>query len=204
MLDFVLSQCVDTPTRYSDDLRSCSTIDLYATTRPDLITDVNVSDPISDHCCLSVSIAHPSTASSDKTVTFVDFAHADWSGMLGALSRAPLFAAIQGTTNIDVAWRVWYELCSETIRPFVPTCTVRLHSKKKGWMTPNLRRLCTKKRRLFNAARRSRSDQTWTQYKQIRNQCTTAMNKAKSEYFEQTEVDLASDIDGSHRWWQKA
>ena len=204
MLDFGLSQCVDTPTRYSDDLHSCSTIDLYATTRPDLITDVNVSDPISDHCCVSVSIAHPSTASSDKAVTFVDFAHADWSGMLGALSRAPLFAAIQGTTNIDVAWRVWYDLCSETIRPFVPTRTVRLHSKKKGWMTPNLRRLCTKKRRLFNAARRSRSDQTWTQYKQIRNQCTTAINKAKSEYFEQKEVDLASEIDGSHRWWQKA
>ena len=89
MLDFGLSQCVDTPTRYSDDLCSCSTIDLYATTRPDLITDVNVSDPISDHCCVSVSIAHPSTTSSDKTVTFVDFAHADWSGMLGALSRAP-------------------------------------------------------------------------------------------------------------------
>ena len=54
MLDFGLSQCVDTPTRYSDDLHSCSTIDLYATTRPDLITDVNVSDPISDHCCVSV------------------------------------------------------------------------------------------------------------------------------------------------------
>ena len=64
--------------------------------------------------------------------------------------------------------------------------------------------MCTKKRRLFNAARRSRSDQTWTQYKQIRNQCTTAINKAKSEYFEQKEVDLASEIDGSHRWWQKA
>ena len=119
MLDFNLSQWVETPTRYSDDRHSCSTIDLYATMRPDLITDVNVSDPISDHCCVSVSIAHPSTASSDKTVTFVDFAHADWSGMLGALSRAPLFAAIQGTTNIDVVWESGM-ICAP--KPFVLLC----------------------------------------------------------------------------------
>ena len=139
-----------------------------------------------------------------RNVSFSISASLSLFSALTLYSHAHLWSTIQGTTNIDVAWRVWYDLCLETIRPFVPTRTVRLHSKKKGWMKPNLRRSCTKKRRLFNAARRSRSDQTWTQYKQIRNQCTTAINKAKAEYFEQKEADLASEFDGSHRWWPKA
>ena len=127
--------------------------------------------------------------------------------MLKALSRAPLFAAIQGTTNINIAWHVWHDICVRTIRPFIPTRLVRLNSeakKPKGWMTSELKRLCSRKKRLFNAARRSGLDEDWEEYKQIRNRCTAAVHKAKADFFERKQNDLAAEIDGSYRWWQKA
>ena len=122
------------------------------------------------------------------------------------LSQAPLFTAIQGTTNIDIAWLVWLDICVRTIRPFVPSRKVRLHqaNKSKGWLSSELKRLCSRKKRLFNAARRSRSNDAWQKYKQIRNRCTNAVNQAKADYFEQKEDDLVAEIDGSYRWWQKA
>ena len=134
-----------------------------------------------------------------------DFSRADWPGMLKALSQAPLFTAIQGTTNNDIAWNVWYDICVRTIRPFVPSRKVHPWSNKpKGWMTLEIKRLCSKKKRLFTAARRSGSNGAWQKYKQVRNRCTKAVNQAKADYFEQKQDNLATEIDGSYRWWQKA
>ena len=158
LLDFGLSQCVTKPTRFSNDFQSSSTIDLYATTRPDLVRDVSITDPISDHCGVTVETTDPCTKPCSTEMLFDDFSRADWPGMLKALSQAPLFTAVQGTTDIDIAWHVWYDICVRTIRPFVPSRKVRLCSNKpKGWMTLEIKRLCSRKKRLFNAARRSGS-----------------------------------------------
>ena len=113
LLDFGLSQCVKEPTRFASNLQSSSTIDLYATTRPDLVTNVNVTDPISDHCCVTVETTDPYIKPGPSEMLIDDFSRADWSGMLKALqlSQAPFFTAIQGTTNIDIAWLVWHDIC---------------------------------------------------------------------------------------------
>ena len=48
LLDFGMTQCVEDPTRFSPDGDRHSVIDVYATNHPDLVTAINVSDPI-DH-----------------------------------------------------------------------------------------------------------------------------------------------------------
>ena len=45
---FALTQLVHEPTRYSADGSSSSVLDLFATSRPDLVSDTLISDPISD------------------------------------------------------------------------------------------------------------------------------------------------------------
>ena len=59
LINFGLSQCVKKPTRFSNDFQSSSTIDLYATTRPDLVRDVSITDPISDPCGVTVETFDP-------------------------------------------------------------------------------------------------------------------------------------------------
>ena len=53
ILDFSLSQLVTLATRVSPDGENFSTLDLYCTNRPDLVLDVSLSDPVSDHCCVT-------------------------------------------------------------------------------------------------------------------------------------------------------
>ena len=70
LLDFGLTQCVHSPTRFSSDGHSCSVIDIYATNRPELITDIEISDPVSDHCMVTASIKmHRAPPKSTKKLT---------------------------------------------------------------------------------------------------------------------------------------
>ena len=55
--DFPLTQCVSEPTRFSAEGSSRSVLDLFAINLPDLVLSVQVSDPISDHCCVTVQVA---------------------------------------------------------------------------------------------------------------------------------------------------
>ena len=198
LLDFGLSQCVKKPTRFSNDFQSSSTIDLYATTRPDLVRDEGITDPISDHCGVTVETTDPCTKPCSTEMLIDDFSRADWPGMLKALSQAPLFTAIQGTTNIDIAWHVWYDICVRTIRPFVPSRKVRLCSNKpKGWMTLEIKRLCSRKKRLFNAA----STSVWIKWRVAKVQASSkpmhwSRQPSKSWLFR-------TETGGSRRrdWW---
>ena len=99
LLDFSLTQCVSgSPTRFSSDYTSCSTIDLFCTNRPDIVRDLSITDPVSDHCCVhtvldlgldqSASKFHRKQRSDVKTLNQVpDLAAADWDGLREAFMR---------------------------------------------------------------------------------------------------------------------
>ena len=122
-LDFLLTQCIPEPTRFSSNGTSKSTLDLLLTNRPDLVLESHVTSPISDHCCVTyVREGFPSRQASTNTrITLPDFNRADWSGLRSALHRAPLFQALQGTNNVNVAWEVWQQIFLSIISQLIPT-----------------------------------------------------------------------------------
>ena len=69
-MDFCLTQCVSETTRYFHDVISSSTFDLLATNRPDIITGIHISDPVSDHCCVT-AILKTSVPSANGTLTLI-------------------------------------------------------------------------------------------------------------------------------------
>ena len=54
LTEFGLTQMIMEPTRYSFDGNTRSVIDLYATNRPDLVRSTSITDPVSDHCCVTI------------------------------------------------------------------------------------------------------------------------------------------------------
>ena len=124
LLDFSLSQLVIVATRVSPDGENFSTLDLYCTNRPDLVLDVSVSDPVSDHCCVTaylnfkIDLHQPSR----QIYHLPDFSSTDCNGMRRALSASPLLEAIQGTTDIDTCWLAWKTVFLDTI----PRCAASL------------------------------------------------------------------------------
>ena len=108
LLEHGMTQCVATPTRFSDDMTSSSTLDLLATNRPDIVENVVVPDPISDHCCVTADL-RLATPNSKRTVLYrPDYERTDWPALCSRLNSLPLLESIQGTQNIEAAWQVWH------------------------------------------------------------------------------------------------
>ena len=104
LLDFGQSH---SPTRFSREGHSCSVIDI-GTNRAELIIDIEISDPVSDHCMVTApTIMHralPKSTKQNKNYTkiFYDFWNVDLHEV-----RLDLMKAMQGTENIDCALAVW-------------------------------------------------------------------------------------------------
>ena len=120
-------QCVQTPTRASADGDSLSTIDLICTNRPDTIDTIYVSDPVSDHCCVSASLRfgpQPTTPDNKSKRTYQlalpDLSAADWDAVRTALISSPLLEVMQGSDDVDACWLAWKSVCVNTITRFIP------------------------------------------------------------------------------------
>lgn len=205
ILDFCLTQVVQEPTRYSSDFVRRSVLDLFVTSRPDQVKNIEVTDPISDHCCIHVTLECVVQADQCKSsVTFPDYKNADWSGLRVELLQTPFLQAMAGTHDVDIAWQVWEQLFKEKIRKFLPFRSLCIRQKNASWMTSDLHRLSRQKKRLFRVALSRRSLSDWEKYKICRNRCTTEFRKAKTNYFTKKSRELQEETDGSHRWWSLA
>jgi len=165
--DHCLLQFVSEPTRYSPDHTMSSTLDLFATNRPDLVDKIVVSDPISDH---SAVIAHLKTSlplPHTKPFHMFDYRNADWAGLRAALYRIDLYQLTLNVQDINTAWQKWSNEFEKIIRHYVPLRTLsRRSTKAKIWITPELRLLSKKKMRLFRRARSTGLSEDWDKYKQ--------------------------------------
>ena len=155
LLDFGMTQCVQVkdPTRFSPDGDSHSVIDVYATNHPDLVTAINVSDPISDHCMVTTHVREPRTQSKHKrnesrssdgsflSKIVPDFRNVDWHGLRVHLLTSPLLEAIQGTDDVNCAAAVWESMFVEILQRHIPNRYIRHRPKNKVWMTSKLHRL---------------------------------------------------------------
>ena len=210
LLDFSLSQFVSSPTRAAYDGSSLSTLDLFCTTRPDLVHNVTVSAPVSDHCCVNASLSvekypcHSNRQHSKPPVMIPDFSKTNWNSLRTSLLKCHLLESIQGTTDVDVAWSVWKSIVYEIIKRHVPLRTVRTSCKNKYWWNSDLRKLSRKKERLWSRAKRTRSQGDWSAYKKIRNKYTEAFRRARTAYIFRKRSQLEAEVDGSHRWWSVA
>ena len=203
LLDFGLTQCVHSPTRFSSDGHSCSVIDTYATNRPELITDIEISDPVSDHCMVTASIKmHRALPKSTKKLTkFIhDFRNVDWHKVRLDLMKARILQAIQGTENIDCALVVWENMIMAVLQHRVPTREIRMRSQRKMWMTSELYHLSKRKSRLFKIPRSTRSEDDWSKYARFRNFSTSGFRSARANFLRQKHEEISSATNGSHRW----
>lgn len=201
--EYVLTQCVTTATRFSSDGTSRSTLDLFATNRPDLLHRVETTDPISDHCCVIVdlSICGPSLAPR-RLHLFPDYDNADWPGLRDYLISAPLFTAIQGTENVDAVWKAWNGIMCEAVQRYIPIKQVAVRPRNKIWMTSALHHLIRQKHRLFRAAKSTGSLSAWKTYTQARNRCNVAVQRARNSYLTSLHARLDNISCGSRTWWQ--
>ena len=208
VLDFGMTQCVEDPTRYMPDGDSHSVIDVYATNHPDLVTAINVSDPISDQCMVTKHLREPRTQRKHKpnesscsngnfpSKIVPDFRNVDWHGLRVHLLTAPLLEAIQGTDNVNCAAGVWESMF---VQRHIPNRYIRHRPKNKVWMTSKLHVPLKNEISTLQKARASRSPQDTEIFA-----LPPEFRAAKTAYLHRKHEEIASATDGSHRWWTLA
>ena len=125
------------------------------------MTLTDVSEPVSDHCCVHAEFRISSPVFRKGTTqefVYRDLDKTDWPGLRAALANVPLFNAIQGTMDVNVALRVCQNLFLQPVFKFISWRTVFVRPGNKTWMTSDLFRLSRQKYRSLKAACRSQSE----------------------------------------------
>ena len=196
---------VTTPTRYTSDGLGSSVLDLrLATDRPDLLSCISVTDPISDHCCVLATFRLSCLHAKKTVMRRYNYSAADWPGLRSCLEHVPLEEVIAGTEDVNAAWSAWESRFLDIIRHYIPCHTITVRRKNKVWMNSTLHKLSRKKHRLFKRFQHTKRQADWQKYKDFKNFCNAEFTRHKKQYFRHLHNSIREEDFGSHRWWTKA
>ncbi|XP_071948967.1 uncharacterized protein [Antedon mediterranea] len=105
--------------------------------------------------------------------------------------------SIYDDKSVNKTWEKFQSLFMDCINAAIPNR--RQKKKTKPWISPDIKRLVTLKRRLFKRAKSSGTVEHWNSYKKIRNKVKYDIGRCKSQYLN----DLMSKPDNTKQFWSK-
>ena len=195
-----LKQIIDVPTRINDI--SNSLLDLIIVDSEQMIIDSGTLPPVitSDHCVVYCHADLRVASSSSYKRQIWDFNHADFEGLNTALCSTQFDEVYDRYTDIDSITNHWMALFKSTITQFIPHRVVRVCSKDKPWVTPEMRRLLCKRHRLWKRFRQSGSAHHYQIYKKVWNAIVTLNRKNIRAYASNIDLHLGECVDPKG-WW---
>ena len=180
-----MKQLVKEPTREENIL------DLYATNRPGLVTSVQTIPGFADHHTVIVDSDIKLRLSKKPRRTVYQWSKATWDTLKEKTMKFQQdFLQTYAGRDVDSNYSAF---CShvENIMKDIPS---KLSKSRRDvpWMTTRVKRLCRKKQRIFNKAKRTKKEQHWTQYRQLKKTTEKALKTARWDYINnilQTSLD---------------
>ena len=166
-----LKQIILEPTRLK------SVLDLFCTTKPGLIKSVSIVPGISDHDgVVIVDTAIKAVINKKPRRTITLWNKADWELLKQrTISFGEDFLQKCSSRSIHDNWAAFKEHI-KTVKGLVPS---KLSSTRFNlpWMTSEIKRLCRKKRRVYNKAKQG-SEKHRARFKKLQNETRDALRKA--------------------------
>ena len=196
-----LDQMITEPTRYTDD--SAKLIDLILTPCPHIIEKTGVLPPVdSDHCCTFVEIKtnQPVQKSFKRTLyiysklneeRFLDKARdIDWNGIVNS-------------ETIDAAAELLSKKLMDIGKTCMPVKTITVKRNDAPWITEEIKKLITKKHRIYALAKTLDSLWSWNLFKRTRNYLVEVIRNRKNEYQIELENRINTQVNfGTKDWWK--
>lgn len=193
-------QIIDVPTRINDITRSL--LDLIIVDSEQMIADSGTLPPVgtSDHSVVFCHINLEVSSSSSYKRRIWDFNHANFDGLNAALNMVPFDQVYELYDDVDAITEHWMSLLRSSILDFVPNRSVRIRSKDKPWVTPELRRLLRKRYRLWRRFRRTGNPVHYQIYKKVRNAVVSLNRKNIKQFVNNIDLNMGACVD-SKKWW---
>ena len=146
ILDNFLFQLVNDPTRNGNIL------DLVFVTSLDLVYDLKVGLPFSDHNSISTLLSRKSFSGRKSQKLSYSFKKADWNHLRNLLYYTPWHCAFMDT-NIDCIWAAWSDMFLSAVSECIPRRTVK-RTSNVPWISGDLIKLCKRKKVLYKRAKK--------------------------------------------------
>ena len=173
-----LEQIQQEPTRE----RTEAVLDLYCTNRSGLVKSSNTVPGISDHNIVIVDSSIRAQQPKKPKRTIKQWSKVHWKAVKEESSRfRDDFLSHHNEKTVESNYEALCQHVNDIITSHVPTKQSRSRHKVPR-LTTRLRRMCRKKQRLYNRAKKSRKEHHWSTYKSHKKSTTKALNKARIDY----------------------
>ena len=162
--------------------REQAVLDLYCTNRPGLVKSNNTVPGISDHNIIIVDSSIRAQQPKKPKRTIKQWSKVDWEAVKEESSKfRDDFLSHHNERTVESNYEAFCQHVNDIITSHVPT-KQSSSRHKVPWLTTRLRRMCRKKQRLYNRAKKSRKEHHWSTYKSHKKSTTKALNKARIDY----------------------
>lgn len=200
--NFGMSQCVDSPTHFTEN--SCSLIDLMLISNPRNLLYCKVVDPclsqnIRYHCPIVafLKFTKPRVASLKRHIYLYD--QGDYDSLRSAVADTDWDSCYHN--EIDTYAINFTNQLLDLIRQYIPNKTVNIHPNEPPWLTSEIKAKIRKRRRLFRRAKMSNNPQHWNKFRELRNNIVVLIRLAKSNHISKLTEKIKSESISSKGWW---
>ena len=164
--------------------RQGALLDLYCTNRPGLVTSIDTVPGISDHDIVVVDTKIKARLTKKPRRPDKQWSKADWDTIRKETTTfRDKFLSEYQERDVDTNYSDFQQHVDDMLDKHVPT---KLSSSRKNvpWLTLMIRRMCRKKQRLYNHAKKVKKnkDRYWGQYCAHQTSTSKALRKAKWDY----------------------
>ena len=196
---FGLNQHIATSTRITSS--SSTLIDhIYTAGLSNISTSVTELH-IADHCAVSCNVQYRSTelnnnAQKHKYNTFRPMKNIDIDSLQSDLTSVQWSTLLSATSDINEMLQIFYDNLLAIWNKHAPITTRRIQRNHTPWMSNIVLNLIHKRDNAYNTFLRNRSKDGFCIYKTLRNACTSAIRRAKRDFF------IEGARAGSRHFWR--
>ena len=198
-----LQQIITEPTHFTET--SNSLIDLVLVSNPESILLSGVGDPflgqeIRYHCPIFVVFKYNRNQALSFKRQIWKYQEGDYELLKHMISNTD-WETFRNDDIDTYAVNVTDHILNLT-KECIPNKTVKIRQSDPSWMHNNLRKLMRQRKRAYDKAKKTNSQQQWQKYKRLRNETTNMLRSSKREYFEKMANKLNTNVTSSRDWWK--
>ena len=181
--DLFLTQHVLEPTRNENVL------DLVLTSEPDMVDNLVVREPFSDHNIVTFDLIC-AVEVKDWRETYYDYRNGDYGAMRTHLRQID-WDAVFGEQRTNSKFEAFQHMMEECVQRFIPEKSRR--RKKRPWFTRKVERARRKKYHLWKKYQETKEYHIYTSYKRQMNKATKELRKAKRRFEKKLSQKIKDD-----------
>jgi hypothetical protein len=202
MFTYNLTQIVDQPTRITPT--SISLIDVIIVSNSDFVNEVNVYDNFcSDHNAISCSFNFYAPLPVNNYLrTIWNYELANYDMIMERMRLIDVDALLYESIDFNEMVLKWSSQICDIISELIPHKVVRFRTRDKLWMTPEILKLISKRKKLHKIAVQTNKPAQWEAFRKQRNVVKDKVRSAKREY----DVRMADKVNKNPScgklWWK--